>query len=159
MKVKVFIQALFFSTFIFYASGFYAPAQAKEYTLVWIHDGDTITVKRGDKRIKVRLYGIDAPELDQAGGKAGKYFLMAYKGQRVQLQSMNKDRLGRTVAIVSTSGQSLNAGLVQAGHAWVYPRFCHLPVCGEWTELQALAKAQKKGLWQEENPMPPWVCA
>ncbi len=155
--MRDFILALLFSAFILFGASGCPSAQSQEYTLSWIHDGDTITVKRGDKRVKVRLYGIDAPELDQPGGQVSLHFLMGFKGQKVHLQTINKDRLGRTVAIVSTDDTTLNAALLEAGHAWVYPRFCHLPVCGEWAEFEALAKAPKKGLWQEENPVPPWA--
>ncbi len=55
--MKDFILALLFSAFILFGASGCPHAQAKEYTLSWIHDGDTITVKMGDKRIKVRLYG------------------------------------------------------------------------------------------------------
>ncbi len=81
--MKDFIQALLFSICFLYIVGSGAPsAQAQEYTLSWIHDGDTVTVKRGDKRVKVRLYGIDAPELDQAGGRASLHFLIGFKGAK-----------------------------------------------------------------------------
>ena len=43
--------------------------------VVKISDGDTITVLSGKEQTKVRLYGIDAPELKQPYGKKSKQFL------------------------------------------------------------------------------------
>ena len=43
--------------------------------VVKISDGDTITVLNGKEQTKVRLYGIDAPELKQPYGKKSKQFL------------------------------------------------------------------------------------
>ena len=54
-------------------------AQAKFLTpsgkVIKVSDGDTITVLQDKRQIKVRLYGIDAPELKQPYGKKSKQFL------------------------------------------------------------------------------------
>ena len=42
--------------------------------VVHVADGDTITVERGGKRAKVRLYGIDTPEKSQWYGQNAKTF-------------------------------------------------------------------------------------
>ena len=50
--------------------------------VVGIADGDTITVLRdGQEQVKIRLYGIDAPESGQPFGKASKQYLssMVYR--------------------------------------------------------------------------------
>ena len=57
---------------------------AADYRVVSVADGDTITVEpiNGGDRIKVRLYGIDCPEMNQPFGQAGKTFvsrLVLYK--------------------------------------------------------------------------------
>ncbi|OYW11352.1 MAG: hypothetical protein B7Z55_19425, partial [Planctomycetales bacterium 12-60-4] len=52
--------------------------QAQEITgkVVGVHDGDTITLLTAEKeQVKVRLEGIDAPELKQAFGNASKQSL------------------------------------------------------------------------------------
>jgi len=51
------------------------PAAAAEPItgrVVSVHDGDTITVLTDGRQVKVRLHGIDAPELGQAYGQAAK---------------------------------------------------------------------------------------
>jgi endonuclease YncB( thermonuclease family) len=40
--------------------------------VVGVHDGDTITVLRDRQRIRVRLHGIDCPELGQPFGRPAK---------------------------------------------------------------------------------------
>ena len=55
------------------ALAFPLPAYAWPGTLLDVHDGDTMTVApMGDVRtpLKIRLYGIDAPELEQKGARS-----------------------------------------------------------------------------------------
>ncbi|WP_291441511.1 thermonuclease family protein [Desulfovibrio sp.] len=78
--------------------------------VVQVTDGDTITVepKSGGERVKVRLHGIDAPELIQSSGEAARAFAHAvalYVTVDVQETPQRRDRYGRTVAVVFGSGQ------------------------------------------------------
>lgn len=43
--------------------------------VIKVSDGDTITALQGKQQIKIRLFGIDAPELKQLYGKKSKRFL------------------------------------------------------------------------------------
>ena len=52
-----------------------SPLFALSGKVVSIHDGDTITALQGKQQIKIRLFGIDAPELKQLYGKKSKRFL------------------------------------------------------------------------------------
>ena len=52
-----------------------SPLFALSGKVVSIHDGDTITVLQDKQQVKVRLFGIDAPELNQPYGKKSKRFL------------------------------------------------------------------------------------
>jgi len=69
---------------------------------------------------------------------------------------MDTDRYGRTVALVSVDKQLLNKELVKAGLAWVYDRYCSEPICESWKNFQLRAKFDKRGLWADPNPIPPW---
>ena len=137
-----------------------APAWAWPARVVAVSDGDTITVEPtdGGNRIKVRLHGIDAPEKDQPGGEPARAFVVQaalYKAVEVEPTLQGKDRYGRTVAVVVLpGGESLQAALLRAGHAWVWPRYCR--GCGEWEVLQEEARAAGRGLWINLNPVPPW---
>ena len=126
--------------------------------VVGIADGDTITVLRdGHDQVKIRLYGIDAPESGQPFGKASKQNLssMVY-GQSVQIEAMDTDRYGRTVARVFVDAEDVNAAQLRTGHAWLYRQYCKDWVCNEWVGLEAEAKSSGTGLWADKDPTPPW---
>jgi micrococcal nuclease len=126
--------------------------------VVSVTDGDTIKVYNAEQgQVKVRLYGIDTPEKGQPYGKAaGKHLASLIAGATVEVESVAKDRYGRTVGIVWGSGTNINQEMVKAGYAWVYSRYCDKPFCEYWLALESEARQDKKGLWQEPNPVPPW---
>jgi endonuclease YncB( thermonuclease family) len=138
---------------------FASPALAWEARVVDVADGDTITVEpvRGGDRIKVRLHGIDAPERRQPYGEAARAFVRKaamYKEAEVIPQPQGKDRYGRIVAVVEVPGGVLQELLLEAGLAWVYPKYCR--DCGAWEALQRQARAERAGLWRNEDAAPPW---
>ncbi len=126
--------------------------------VVSVTDGDTIKVfNAGKGQVKIRLYGIDTPEKGQPYGKAaGKYLASLIAGETVDIETVTKDRYGRTVGIVSDSERNINQEMVQAGYAWVYQRYCDRSFCDYWLTLENEAQTGKLGLWQEPNPIPPW---
>lgn len=125
--------------------------------VVWVADGDTITVQRGTERIKVRLYGIDTPEKSQWYGQNAKTFTSAQvMGKTVEVEEIDIDRYGRVVGIVAVGDLILNRHLVEYGYAWVYHRYCKRPFCSEWSKVEAKAKSEKRGLWKTANAIPPW---
>jgi endonuclease YncB( thermonuclease family) len=125
--------------------------------IVGVTDGDTLTVLRGQKQVKVRLYGIDAPERRQAWGDRARQALgeLAH-GQAVEVQEMDVDRYGRTVAQLEVQGQDVGTEMVRRGLAWVYERYCTIPDCGAMRRAQAEAQAARTGLWADPSPTPPW---
>jgi micrococcal nuclease len=105
----------------------------------------------------IRLYGIDTPEKGQPHGKAaGKHLVSLIAGVAVEVESVTKDRYGRTVSIVSDCETNINQEMVQSGYAWVYCRYCDKLFCEYWIALESEAKTGKLGLWQEPDPIPPW---
>ena len=131
-----------------------AQAWAFLARVVAVHDGDTITVDDG---VRVRLFGIDAPELAQEGGRESRRYLAELVlHQRVELTVKDTDQYGRGVAQVRLEdGRDVNALMVQAGHAWVYRKFCR-PCYGMRMDETA-AKWKGLGLWAQSRPVPPWV--
>jgi len=126
--------------------------------VVSVTDGDTIKVFNGEYgQVKIRFYGIDTPEKGQPYGQAaGKYLASLIAGAVVDIEPVDTDRYGRTVGIVSDSERNINQEMVRAGYAWVYRRYCDRPFCEYWISLESEARADKKGLWQEPDPIPPW---
>ncbi|OXS27893.1 MAG: hypothetical protein BCS36_11235 [Desulfovibrio sp. MES5] len=73
------------------------------------------------------------------------------------MQEFGNDRYGRTVGVVILpDGASLQERLVSEGLAWVWPRYCKQAFCREWEELEEAAQREKRGLWRDETPIPPW---
>lgn len=127
------------------------PYQA---TVVAVHDGDTITV-RSDITTKIRLFGIDAPELKQPHGQASKQALSGMVfGKIVTVTPANKDRYGRTVAQIKADGVDVNNRMVEMGAAWWYTDYAKHDTIKQ--QLQSDAQGHKRGLWADPQPMPPW---
>lgn len=132
--------------------------QAKART---IQDGDSLLVTKADgAQERVRMYGIDAPEYKQPFGFQAKRQLMASIHRRkLEVESMDTDRYGRTVALVHTAeGSSVNEEMVRTGMAWVYDQYClREDICAGLRQAEAEARTARRGLWAEENPTPPWL--
>ena len=95
--------------------------------VVAVADGDTITVEpvEGGDRIKIRLYGIDCPEGNQPFGSIAKDFVVKLTLHKVvDIAVKDKDRYGRTVAIVKLNGDILQELLLENGLAWVSANSC-----------------------------------
>jgi endonuclease YncB( thermonuclease family) len=88
------------------------PAGAWSGKVVGVADGDTITVLRDRQPQKIRLYGIDCPEKRQPFGKRAKQFTsdMVF-GKTVEVNRIDTDRYGRTVAFVAVDERLLNEEL------------------------------------------------
>lgn len=136
------------------------PVSAENYRVEDILDGDTIALRASSgEKIRVRLYGVDAPELHQSGGReAAKFATLLLRSETVSLRIMDTDPYGRTVGLILLQdGRSGNAELVKAGHAWVYRAHCHEePMCASWYAYEHLAKREGRGLWRSGKAIPPW---
>ncbi|MDL2307736.1 thermonuclease family protein [Desulfovibrio sp. OttesenSCG-928-C06] len=127
--------------------------------VVKIGDGDTVSILNSDGSFgKIRLYGIDCPENGQPGGAEAAAFTsdLAFL-EEVKITTVNIDQYGRTVGMVHLpNGRMLNEELLRNGHAWVYRAYCKEPWCASWLQLERQAKAERKGLWAQKKPTPPW---
>ena len=132
-----------------------AQAETLEGKVIKIADGDTLTLlTSANKQIKIRLAGIDTPEKKQPFGKRAKQALANLAFQKQALVEVEtKDRYGRTVGTVFVGSQNLNAELVRQGMAWVYRKYTDDE---RLYALESEAKQAKRGLWLDENPIPPW---
>src|SRR5262249_704895 len=87
-----------------------------------VSDGETITVLDADNRQhRVRLMGIDAPEINQDFGRRAKQSLSDLVfGKTVTVTSRKKDKYGRKLGEVTLDGKDINLEQVQRGMAWAY---------------------------------------
>ena len=125
-----------------------------EGKVVGVHDGDTITLLQAKKQYKVRLDGIDAPELSQAYGQVSKRFASEFAfGKIARVEVHGVDRYGRYLGEVFVNGQSLNKAILAAGLAWHYKQYSKDPLLAS---LEAEARLKRFGLWKDSSPIPPW---
>lgn len=127
--------------------------------VVAVTDGDTVKVLTADKQeVKVRLFGIDAPEKAQDYGQKAKQFTSGLIfGKEVRVEVEATDRYKRSVGLIYLGDMLINAELVKEGFAWVYPQYCKKqPLCGNMKALEEKARQDKKGLWAMPAPTPPW---
>ena len=124
-----------------------------------VSDGDTIAVRLDGKETKIRLYGIDAPESKQDGGKeATKFLKKLLLTGKVTVTTLDVDRYDREVALVELeSGESLQEMILERGLVWVYTKYCRASFCKDWKEVEAKARKEKAGIWAEEGAVEPWV--
>ncbi len=125
--------------------------------VVGISDGDTITVlTAAKKQVKVRLWGIDAPETGQDFGSRAKQGAASLAfGKQVTIRVRDTDGYGRTVAeVILPDGRSMNREMVGQGMACWYKQYA--PRDADLARLEAEAKAARIGLWSQPNPVPPW---
>jgi len=133
-----------------------SAALAWQGVVARVSDGDTVVVARGRKAVKLRLQGIDAPELSQPyGQQAGQYMRYLVLGKTVEVDAKETDAYKRTVAVVFRLPDRLNVNetMIWQGYAWHYVRYAHSPRLA-WLEDGA-ARAHR-GLWADPRPVPPW---
>jgi len=147
------------------------PIRTIEGIVSKVADGDTIHVTDPlGTKVKVRLYGIDAPETEKSNKKTGRiskpgqpYGEEAYQAlnskiyrKQVKLEILAVDRYKRSVGIVYLNGKNINKEMVAEGYAWAYRQYLDRPYKSEFIGLEDQARTKKLGLWKQINPQPPW---
>ena len=139
------------------------PAYAAELsgTVVGVHDGDTVTVLDATKtQHKIRLAGIDAPELSQAFGQVSRQHLAdQIAGRTVVIEWTKRDKYQRLVGKVLLAGRDINITQIEAGLAWHYKKYAteQSPKDRQrYTRAEEQARASRLGLWRDSHPVPPW---
>lgn len=108
----------------------------------------------------VRLWGIDAPEIDQACDRGGKsyscgaeatsYLAVFLAGKETTCVITTYDGRGRALGPCSVDGKDVGIEMVRSGWALAYPRHGLRYVADE-----AAARAERLGLWGGTFS-PPW---
>ena len=133
----------------------WATAAERHGRVVAVTDGDTLTLAvDGNEPIHIRLAGIDAPEHDQPFGQRGKQSLAELAFGKTASVAVSKiDDYGRGIGVVTVAGVDVAAEQVRRGLAWVYR---HYSDDRRLLALEAEARAARRGLWADANPIPPW---
>ena len=158
MQKKIFLKILVFFFFIFSVNANTIEGFAE------IIDGDTLRLNN----IKIRLYGIDAPEINQkcykqifafnffsynkkyyCGKKTSKELQIFLKNSKIVCQIKGQDRYKRKIAICFKNSIDINAWLVKEGLAVAYKKYSR-----RYSNFEKQARDQKKGIWNGQFDMP-----
>jgi len=135
-----------------------APStQTFDARVTQVVDGDTLWVKplRGGTYRKLRIDGLDAPEICQRGGDASRKALaLRVLNQVVVVRVRAYDDYGRALAQVQHKGADVGATLVLDGMAWAY-RWKDKP--GLYAVEEAQARAALKGVFADAAAETPWA--
>lgn len=110
-------------------------------------DGDSLII--GMERI--RLHGIDAPELDQACTRDGRSWACGEEATEqlrrllrgdIRCHSQGTDQHGRTLARCYQGSIDINRSMVESGYALAYRKYST-----EFVAVEEQAKAAKRGIW------------
>lgn len=154
MKAKLIF--LFYSLFSITSLAAQMAQDPIEAKVIEVIDGNTLVAKdENGEEWKVMLAGIDSPELNQQFGNEAKSFLEAKALKKaVTITLQGKDRWGNRLAVVMLKGKDdLRVELLSKGLAWTSERN---PI-PELEKIRIEAENAKKGIWQEEQPTPPWI--
>lgn len=130
----------------------------------YVIDGDTIHgINDNGEKIKVRLTGIDAPEIKQDMGGLSSASLKdcVNYNSSVKLTMKNdnqKDRYGRYLANVSAGNVDCNLRQIEQGMAWFYSQYAHELPDGEaakYSQSEQIAKQNLIGIWATDMK-PAW---
>lgn len=118
-----------------------------------VSDGDTMVLKDSlGKTHKVRIDGIDAPEMGQDFGKQSKSFLeKLILNKRVSVEVVGIDQYRRILGVVSVNGTDVNKAMLRNGMAWQYKYNKNK----EYALLVKQAKEQNKNIWSNPNAIDP----
>lgn len=152
MKTRLY---LFLALTALISIGGYAQKPIYRGKCVGVHDGDTITVLVGDRQMKVRLEGIDAPELGQDFSQRSKEFLANLVfGQDVTIKEYKIDRYGRSVSRIYIGYRDVSSDMISSGLAWHFKKYSS---DSNLAQLEDSARGRRIGLWSMPFPKAPWI--
>ncbi len=123
-----------------------------------VNDGDTITVRMGKNLEKIRLIGMDAPEMGQEpwGRMAREHLktLIDSSSRNVTLEYdvVKRDKYDRLLAYVRTAdGKMLNAEMLKDGYALLFTFPPNVKHVDEFIKAEKQAKDKKIGIWAKDG--------
>ncbi len=146
---------------------FASPAHADVSGPACVTDGDTLVVNGKRQRTRcvggtrVRLFGIDAPELKQrckhpsgrdflCGRAAAAFLLEHVRGGTVECKGNSEDRYGRLIAVCFVDGKDLNTMMVGEGWALAYRDYSN-----KYVPQENVARKASRGIWAMQF-VAPW---
>lgn len=128
--------------------------------VIEVNSGDVITLFNLNRPVRVKLLGVDAPEMDQAFGDVAKKHLtdLVYdKSVVVEYSGISAD--GSLGGRVLLNNADIGAQMIRDGAAWFDPN--NISRLSEtdrevYRQSEQAARSERRGLWEAENPTAPW---
>lgn len=100
-------------------NGYYFLSRQQEMTAVDVHDGDTFTLGDGQR---VKLLGVNAPELGKCGSEeAKKKLIELVQDKTIQITEEKRDTYGRRMGLVWIGNTLVNEDMFRDG--WAKPDY------------------------------------
>lgn len=128
--------------------------------VIEVNSGDVLTVFNLNRPVRVKLLGVDAPEMNQAFGDVAKKHLadlVLDKSVLVEYSGIAADRSLNGRVLLNNS--DIGAQMIRDGAAWFDTNNMNrLSVTDRdvYQHSEQAARNERRGLWQEENPTAPW---
>lgn len=141
-----------------------APIRTVEAVATKISDGDTIqAVTKEGTKIKIRLYGIDAPETEKSNKKTGhvskqgepfgeesrEYLSSMIDGKHIRIDIITIDRYRRMVGVIWLDNKNVNLEMIKASMAEAYREYLKEPYRAQFIQAERVARADKRGIWSQ----------
>ena len=157
------IKKVFFTIFICVSLNGFTNSSTENGKIIKIIDGDTVHfLKEGDTFIKkIRLVGIDAPELKQLFGEESRQCLVELiENKSVHLVKFGQDRYQRILAKIKIGQVDINLAMIKKGCAWFYRQYQDSLDENDqklYDQAEQIAQRQSLGLFKHVKALPPWV--
>ncbi len=128
------------------------PARARlgPCDVTHVADGDTLNVRCGAKKERVRLLQVDTPERDDAlYAEAGAALeaLIAQRRVELELGPEERDDYGRLLAYVFVDGENLNLAMIRDGWSPYFDRYGAGAYPSEFAAAERAAREARLGIW------------
>ena len=141
-------------------NGANASASSLSGKVIEVNSGDVITIYNLNRPVRIRLLGVDAPEMSQTFGDVAKKHLadLVYdKSVLVEYAGIAAD--SSLTGRVLLGSADIGAQMIRDGAAWVDPSNQHRLSETDrevYQQSEVAARSERRGLWQQENPTAPW---
>lgn len=150
------VRALAFVALLLFLVQAHADAGPKlrKARVLKVHDGDTVTLRTDHGKHKVRLIGIDAPEIGQKpwGSRARQNLIRIMKQTRwavsIETDVVKEDKYGRPLVYLWTRDRKLiNEQMLKDGYAVLFTIQPNSKFADRFEKAQHQAREGKLGIW------------
>jgi endonuclease YncB( thermonuclease family) len=131
--------------------------------VIEVNDGDELTVFNLNRPVRIKLIGMDAPEMDQAFGAIAKQHLADLVFDKVVVvEYLGLGHRTSLIGRVLLNNSDINAQMIRDGAAWFDPRYkSQLSETQNeiYYQSELAARNEKRGLWQPGDAVAPWEFA